>query len=152
MGPNFVIQNFSFGMFFLFQIVRFSAFFKQRNRFWRKNSHSRLQESKGLKMAVFGVKVIKIVIFCPNTPKYSYLNLNNCMLEYFEKQILVPWGSPGYFGALSWVQIMECFQNTMDVVLQGLKVTPIPVSTLENFRTPTRASTSVCDKNEFQPF
>ena len=46
-------------------------------------------------LAVFVVKVIKIVIFCPNTPKYSYLNLNNCMLEYFEKQILVPWGSPG---------------------------------------------------------
>ena len=68
-------------------------------------------------MAVFVVKVIKIVIFAQIPPKHSYLNLNNCMLEYLEKLILVPWGSPGYFGALSWVQIMECFQNTMDVVL-----------------------------------
>ena len=34
-------------------------------------------------------------------------------------------GSPlEYFGALSWVRIVECYQNSMVLVLQGLKDTP----------------------------
>ena len=39
----------------------------------------------------------------------------------------------GYLGSLSWVQIVECFQNSMGLVPQGLEVTPTPVSALADF-------------------
>ena len=35
-----------------------------------------------------------------------------------------------HLGSLSLVQILECFQNLMDLVLWGLEVTPIPIATI----------------------
>ena len=50
-------------------------------------------------------------------------------------------GTPlGYLGVLSWDQIVDFFQNSMGMVIQGLRVTPIPVLALENFR-PLRGHT-----------
>ena len=62
----------------------------------------------------------------------------------FEEKKLVPWAPLGYLGSLSRVHIVEFFQNSMGLVLQGLVVTPIPVSALENFMANNRDSGPMC--------
>ena len=55
------------------------------------------------------------------------------MRKFLKKKI---WshGTPlGYLGSLSLVQIVECFQNSIGLVLQGLEVTPMPFSAMADF-------------------
>ena len=63
----------------------------------------------------------------------------------FLKKKIWSHGTPlGYLGSLSWVQIVECFQNSIGLVLQGLEVTPIPFSAMADFRALRGASGVMC--------
>ena len=58
-------------------------------------------------------------------------------------------GTPlGYLGSLSWDPLVEFFQNSMGLFLQGLEVTSIPVSPLENFGPLRGYSVLMCPRRQ----
>ena len=67
------------------------------------------------------------------------------MRKFLKKKI---WshGTPlGSLGSLSQVQIVECFQNSIGLVLWGLYVTPIPFSAMADIKALRGASGVMCN-------
>ena len=82
-----------------------------------------------------GVFASKNKFLPKKTPKPYYIDLNINLGEHFWKKKIWSHGIPlGYLGSLSWVQIVECFQNSVGLVLWGPEVTPIPFSAMADFR------------------